>query len=191
MARAQPDGVSHVDQDQNCCTRACRNCLRWQHGAHDDTGARQGASGSAGASVQVCSARPWSAVRSPPAMATTMTATAAVAGSGSTTPTATSWAVFAPAITNDHHSAEENSAWRDWFTPTVAAPGRDETFARNVRFVISVRHGRPHPIRAAPDPPGCPPGRVELFLDHFFNPWPLDQLSWPAIAQQRLIWDRT
>jgi hypothetical protein len=42
MARAQPDGVCHVDQDQNCCTRACRNCLRWQHGVHDDTGARQG-----------------------------------------------------------------------------------------------------------------------------------------------------
>src|SRR3954454_20491180 len=55
-------------------------------------------------------------------MATTMTATAAVAGSGSTTPTATSWAVFAPAITNDHHSAAENSVWRDGFTPTVAAP---------------------------------------------------------------------
>src|SRR3954466_61859 len=121
----------------------------WRSRRHRRT---PGASGSAGASVQVCSARPWSAVRSPPAMATTMTATAAVAGSGSTTATATSWAVFAPAITNDHHSAEENSAWRDWFTPTVAAP-----YQVGTRELLRPAGGGFPPAPAAPPPPRRPP----------------------------------
>ena len=51
-----------------------------------------------------------------------------------------------------------------------AISGRDEASARNVRSADSPLARAPHPTRAAPDPPGCPPGRVELFLDHFFSP---------------------
>ena len=36
--RAQPDGVSHVDQDQNCRSRARRPCRHRQHGVHHHPG---------------------------------------------------------------------------------------------------------------------------------------------------------
>jgi hypothetical protein len=40
--RPQPDGVSHVDQNQNCRARAGHACRHRQHGVHHHPGEAKG-----------------------------------------------------------------------------------------------------------------------------------------------------
>src|SRR3978361_318377 len=87
-----------------------------------------------------------------------MTAIAPAATFASSTPTATTSAAFAPAI--DRLSPEPARFTRAGLGLLVETfPSFFETLFRG----SCVRHGRLIHPRAAPDPPGCPPGRV-IFL---------------------------
>ena len=165
--RLKPDGVSHVDQDQDCRSRPRRPCRHRHHRFHHHPGRSQGSS--AGASAPAWSAPPSSAPRSPPATtATTTTAIAAAAGFASSTPTATTSAAFAPAITDDRAEIAEFASTR-----FLREANRPVNFAFRSKTLSSwiLRPARaPHPPRAAPDPPGCPPGRVNFFGDPLRDP---------------------
>src|SRR5258708_1067897 len=154
------------------------------------------AAASPGASEPAFLAPPWSAARSLPTTATTPTAIAAAAGFASSTLMAITSASSAPAITTDDR-LNWSLRWtrcRDAnrYTPRIksgagprmksgAGPGSSPRAGHRIKsegrlslenaLIVDLRPARaPHPPRAAPDPPGCPPGRVILFPDHFISP---------------------
>ena len=119
---------------------------------------RPSRSAGAGALEPASSAPRSSAPRSPPATtATTTTAIAAAAGFASSTLTAITWAASVPAVTDC--STELGFCLRSVFFNA----NRIERLAENASHVDLRPARAPHPPRAAPDPPGCPPGRVNFF----------------------------